>query len=192
MAAPVVKSFEDGPAPPYTEDLVAEIRRRCPYVFLICFRDKNRNVVIYEARVKDQKLLDPPVDAYWLLLEPSYQEPRKQKGIPHDREELSYVDHQFAWGFEQRKVSDKEASFSFRAFPHPLTVKLSDQGTTARLFAAKDGKKYVLQQLYVKASEHFNLFKLSDNVRSILVKGMNITRTPYHKDEFYLKGGPES
>lgn len=186
---PPAKSFEDGPAPSYDKDLVAKIRRRCPHVFMVCFRDKNRNVVVYEARVKDRKLLDPPVNAYWLILEPSYQDPRRQKGLHHDREELGFLDHKFAWGYEQKRLSDHEASFSFKAFPFPLTVKLTEQNTY--LFAVKDQTKYLFQQMYVRASDNLHFLNMSDNVRSIVVKGMDITTKPYKAAELYLKGGPD-
>lgn len=188
--ATLPKSFEDGPAPAYNKDLLSEIRKRCPHVLMVCFRDKNRNVVVYEARVKDHKLLDPPVDAYWLILEPSYQEPRRQRGIQHDREELGFLDHKFAWGYEQKRLSDTEASFSFKAFPHPCTVKVSPH--TANLFATKEQRKFLLQQMYVRASENIKILNLRDNVRSIVVKGLDITQTPYKAAEFYLKGGPDT
>ena len=189
MATTIPKSFEDGPAPAYSSELVADIRRRCPNVLLVCLRDKNKNVVIYEARVKDGKLLDPPIDAYWLILEPSYQEPRRRQGIRHDREELGLLDRQFAWGFDQKRLSDTEASFSFKAFKHPLTVKV---GKDAYLFAAKEGRKYILQQMYVRASENIKILNLSDNIRSILLKGLDITQKPYKPAEIYLKGGPDA
>lgn len=186
------KSFEDGPAPAYGHGFVAALRKRCPNVFLVCFRDKNRNVVVYEARTHDGKLLDPPVDAYWLILEPSYQEPRRRKGVRHDREELGFLDHRFAWGYEQKRLSDTEAQFSFKAFPHPLTLKVSPQTHDTHLFASKDQRKYLLQQMYVKASEDIKILHLSDNVRSILLKGLDITHKPYQPAELYLKGGPDT
>lgn len=184
------KSFEESPAPSYSKDLVTEIRKRCPNVFMVCFRDKNRNVVVYEARTKNGKLLDPPIDGYWLILEPSYQEPRRRKGILHDREEFSFLDTRFAWGYEQKRLSDTEASFSFKAFPHPLTVKVTEKD--AKLFTAKDQRKYLLQQMYVRASDNIKFLNLSDNVRSILLKGLDITNKPYQPAEVYLKGGPDS
>lgn len=183
-------SFQTGPGPAYDKDLVANIRKRCPNVFLVCLRDKNKNVVVYEARTRDGKFLDPPVDAYWLILEPSYQEPRRKQGIHHDREELGFLDHKFAWGFESKRLSDTEAHFSFKALKHDMTLKLSDNRQEAFLFAIKDGRKYMLQQMMVRASDNLKLLNPSDNVRSICVKGLDITEKPYRPAEVYMKGGP--
>lgn len=186
-----VKHFEEGAAPEYNKDLVTEIRKRHPHVFMVCFRDKNRNVVVYEARVENGKFLDPPVDAYWLILEPSYQEPRRKQGILHDREELGFLDHKFAWGFESKRLSDTDAQFSFKAFKHNMTVKISDNRKESYLLASKDGKNYLLKQMYVRASDNLKLLNPSDNVKSILLKGLDITKKPYSSAEVYLKGGPE-
>ena len=192
MAA-AANGFEDGPAPEYGKDLVARIRQRRPNVFLVCLRDKNRNVVVYEARIKDKKLLDPPVEAYWLILEPSYQEPRRRQGLVHDREELGFLDHKFGWGFEARRKSDTEAQFTFKAFRHDMTVKVADNGREAYLLTTLDQRKYMMQQMYVKASDNIRLLNLQDNVKSILLKGLDITdKPPYKHVDKYLKGGPES
>lgn len=57
-------SFMDGPAPPYNDALVSGIRKRAPYVFLVCFRNKNKNVVVYELCVRDGRVQDPPIRGY--------------------------------------------------------------------------------------------------------------------------------
>ena len=178
-------SFEDGKAPQFGDNLVTDIRKRAPHVFLICFRSKNKHVVVYEAQVKDGKFLDPPVVGYWLILEPSYQEARKH--ISHDREELNYLDHKFAWGFETKRVSDKEASFSFSMFKHPMTVKISENGEMSQLFTVKDEKKYLIRQLYVEASDNFHLRNIRDNVKSLTLQSVDITNKPYQVCSVRLK-----
>jgi hypothetical protein len=185
-----LKSFENGPAPAYSNNLVDDIRKQCPNIFMVCMRNKNRNVVVYEARISENKtLLDPPITAYWLILEPSYQEPRRKSGITHDREELAYIDHMFAWGFHAKRLSDTEAHFSFKAYEKDLTLRLVDG--VPYLFSLKGPKKYLLQQMYVKASENMHLMRLSDNVASIMIKGLCIDTKPYEPVSVYLKGGPK-
>lgn len=185
------KSFEDGPAPPFSKDVVSEIRKRNPMVFLTCFRDKNHNVIVYEAMVKDGKFMNPPIVGYWLILEPSYQEARKKRGIHHDREEFGFLDDKFAWGFTTKRISDTEATFSFKSHPHPLTVRLSKNKTEAHMFADYKGRKYMLQQMYVRASENIKLLNLADNVKSIQFKGFDVSSQPYQPAQVYFKGGPD-
>ena len=178
--------FEDGPAPKYSDDIIGEIKKVCPLVFLVCFRDKNKNIMIYQARVQEGKLLDPPIENYWLILEPSYQEARKKQNIHHDREDPSFLDRQFAWGFDQKRVSDTEATFSFRNNPQPMTVKLTPQG--CQLFVAKDQRKYLIRSLYIAASENIHLFDLKKNVKTLCISGLDITEKPYRATKVYLVG----
>lgn len=179
------KYFEDGPAPQYGPNLIAELKKKCPYIFLVCFRDKNQNVVVYQARVENGKLLHPPIEAYWLILEPSYQKARLSKRITHDREELNWMDHKFAWGFEQSRISDTEAKFEFKNFPHAMTVKL--QSDSAQLCAAKNNRKYLIRSLYVAASEDIHIFNLQNNVKELYLVGVDITEKPYKPAKVYLK-----
>lgn len=177
--------FEDGPAPDFGNNLITELKKKCPFIFLVCFRDKNKNVVIYQARVENNKLLDPPVEAYWLNLEPSYRDARTKQKIMHDREELGFLDHKFAWGFEQKKKSDTEALFQFNNFKHPMTVKVNNNG--AQLFASKDNRKYLVRSLYIAASENIKIFNLKDNVKELYLSGTDITSKPYKPAKVQLK-----
>jgi hypothetical protein len=183
-----LKYFESGPAPDFGPELVTQLKVLCPNIFLVCFRDKNKNVMVYQARVANGVLLDPPVESYWLNLEPSYRDSRRKKGIVHDREEQNFLDRRFAWGFESKRASDKECSFCFKNFNHPMTVKLTPKG--AKLFAVKDGRKYFIRTLYVEASENIKLLNLKDNVKSLCVHGLDVTTKPYRPAKSYLKGGP--
>ena len=178
----MAQSFTDGPAP--TPDHIKAI---CPNVFLVCFRNKNRNVVVYQARVENGVLLDPPIEAYWLILEPSYQDARKAQGIYHDREELGFIDYKFAWGFEQKRISDTQATFMFNNFSHPMTIKINEKG--AQAFANKDDRKYLIRSLFVKGSDNIKLFNIRDNVKSISLNALDITEKPYQPKTVYLKGG---
>jgi len=176
------KYFYNCKSPPFSENLYEELRNRCPYVFLICFRTKNKNVVIFQARVKNDKLLNPPVVGYWLLLEPGY-----SKNNEYDREELSFADNAFAYGFHSQWLNDYEAIFEFNNFNQKIHIKLSDKGLFA--FAHRNNRKYLLRSLFIDASENLHLLKLSDNVKSISVSCLDITSQPYQPARIFIKGG---
>ncbi len=181
-------SFEDGPAPEYGADLIARLKQKCPQVFLVCFRNKNKNVIVYQARTSPDgsKLLDPPVEGYWLILEPSYQDARKVQGILHDREELSFVDRTFAWGFECKRDNDTNATFAFRnRLETPMVLKCSPAG--AQLFIAHENRRYNLRSLYIESSEEIHLFNLRDNVKELYLNAFDITQKPYRAKRVYLK-----
>ena len=182
--------FEDGHAPDFSTHLVKDLKDRCPHIFMVCFRDKNQNVMVYQACVDAHgKLLDPPVEAYWLNLEPSYRQARKAKGIHHDREDLSFLDRTLAWGFETKRRNDHTADFKFKQFDLTMTVKANTKG--AKLLAVMDEKKYFLRSLTVKASENLHLLNIRDNLKSLCVYGLDITKKPFVKIQHYLKGKPE-
>lgn len=180
-------AFTTSKAPKYSPNLAQELKALNPNIFLVCFRSKNRNVVVYQTRVSaDGKLLDPPVEAYWLILEPSYQRDRKKHGIQHDREELGRIDKMFAWGFSSTKQSDTGASFKFNMFDHDLHIKVDQKG--AKLFTTHDNKKYYLRTLYIESSEHIKLMNIQDNVKRLSLDGFDITSEPYRPATVVLKG----
>jgi len=183
------RAFEDGPAPQYDGNVISKIKEKCPQVFIVCFRDKNKNLMIYQARVKDNKLMNPPIESYWLILEPSYQQARKKQKIHHDREEPSFLDHRFAWGFEQKRISDTEATFGFKNHPYPMTVKINEKGE-AQLFCHKDNRMYLIRSLYIASSENIHLFNLKSNVKTLSITGFDVTAKPFQPKIIYLVGGP--
>jgi hypothetical protein len=184
----VHKYFEDGHAPDFGDNLISQLKAKCPYIFLVCFRDKNKNVMIYQARVEHGKLLNPPIEAYWLNLEPSYREDRKKQNIHHDREEQSFLDKKFAWGFEQKRISDTEAKFKFsNASEAEMTVKLSSSSNEAQLFFKHQQRKYLIRSLYITASENIQIFNIRNNVKSLSLSGTDITAKPYKPAKIQLK-----
>ncbi len=183
-----LKAFEDKPAPVFGDNLFARVKEVCPDVFLICFRSKNKNVVVYQARVQDGKLMDPPVEAYWLILEPSYQAERRSRNIMHDREDLGFFDVTFAWGFSQERQNDTTAKFAFDRFKHDCTIKITPKG--AQLFTIKNDSKYLLRSMFVEASESINIQNLQDNCKMLYFSCMNISKHPPTAETVYIKGGP--
>jgi hypothetical protein len=178
-------------APPHSANLTQDISRLHPSIFLVCYRTKNKNVVIYEANVVNGKFADTPIDAYWLLLEPSYQAPRTKKGIRHNREELSWLDKRFAWGYTQRRLSDLEAEITFNNFPKvPLRIKLSNDGST-KAFIQWKNQQYFLRSFFIDASDTINLLNVKDNFKSISFNCMNITKKPYVPETLEFKSMAE-
>ena len=59
------------------------------------------------------------------------------------------------------------------------------------MFADYKGRKYMLQQMYVRASENIKLLNLADNVKSIQFKGFDVSSQPYQPAQVYFKGGPD-
>jgi hypothetical protein len=182
-------TFEDGPAPAYSSDLVTHLKAACPHIFLICFRNKNHNVVVYQANVVNGVFQDPPVSCYWLILEPSYQVDRRARGIHHDREELNYVERTVGFSYEATRVSDKECKFAFTNFPQTMTIKIGESG--AQLFGVRDGRKYLVRSMYIESPESVNLFNLSDNVKTLYLNALDITAKPFQVTKVYLKGSPQ-
>lgn len=166
-------SFLKGPAP-----AADKIKAQAPSVFLVCFRSKNANVVVYEANLQEDGTLHPdqPVVGYWLLLEESYRNARSET---HDREEFSYIDEKFAWGFHARRTSPHKAEFSFNQYPSlRMSVQVQSSTQTARVFMEWKGRKYLLQSLYISASERWRL-RPADNFQFMHLKTVDITERPY-------------
>ena len=185
----MARYFETDQCPEFGDNLVSKIRAICPFVFLICYRNKNKNIVVYQLRVQDGKLLDPPIESYWLIFEESYQQARRKQNIQHNREELSYLDHLFAWGFNQQRISDKEASFSFKNHNHPMVVKLINN--EACLFTNWKDKKYMLRSLWIDTSDEIKLLNIQDNVRELSLSGLDITEKNNHKPSTIFLKSPK-
>lgn len=169
-------TFTQGPAPPLSDHFVDDIHKLCPEVFLVCFRSKNKNVVLYQLNLEGGKVSsDEAVRGYWLVLDEGkdYKPYRRRRGIHHDREELSYLDLKFAWGTKTQKLSDHSASFSFETFPFPMTV-LYKNGE-AKLFTKIENRKFFVRSLYIDASDNINLFNLKDNMKSLYLNTLEVT-----------------
>ena len=145
-------SFTQGPLPPQCLNsrrlLMEHIHQLYPQVILVCFRNTNANVVVYEAQLSGGRLRqDVPVIGYWLILEPRYRQARRRQSLTHDREEFSGLDY-LAWDF---KATPRE--FMFKALPElPLKLGVSRQGRPG-LIMHKDGQKYLVRALEIEAHE---------------------------------------
>lgn len=167
-------SFTDGPAPNASDSFVTEIKKNCPNVFLIIFRNKNKNVVIYEAKTQDNKFnKENPVEVYWLDIDPEYRKPRREKNINHDRVELTMIESSMAYGISHELLNDKELQITFNANSElPMRVKLSDKG--ASLFAIRNKIPYMIRSAYVASRETINLLKPTDNITELTFNVVNL------------------
>lgn len=149
------KHFEDGFAPNYSSEFQTHILKRCPSVFLIFYRSKNQNVVIYDANITKNEngkyiFQDPAIDIYWLDIEPSYREKRMKQGINHDREELNMWDKQ-VYGIEEKRISDTQINFRFKLLPkHWFIVKLSEDTGTVKTFITFQNIRYWVRSLSIQ------------------------------------------
>jgi len=173
-------TFQNEPAPPLNEKFVEKIHQICPETFLVCFRSKNKNVVVYQLNSVDGKVAPEAVKGYWLVMDQGkdYMPYRRRRNIRHDREELSYLDRKFAWGFKSKKVNDSKAEFSFNNFPFPMTILY--QNGEAKLFLKiedekKTTRKFFVRSLYIDASDNLNLFNVKDNMKSLHLNTLEVT-----------------
>lgn len=181
------KHFLQGPAPIYRSEcqVTKDLKLKYPSIFLVCFRAKNKNVVVYDVNVTKEGNIDPhkPISAYWLLLEPSYQE---RKNVSHHREELNRWDIKFAWGYETKMVSDKVVELRFNNFPQlPVKVMLDKKGR-ARAYMDWKTKSYYVKSLYIDAPDDFsytNIVNLFRNFNLIRFECVDITsKTNFHPE----------
>jgi len=154
-------SFTSGPIPEAAlasrEALTAYVTRQAPRVVLVCFRNVNQNVVVYEAQVDSQGKFveDAPLVGYWLELEPSYRESRRAQGLLHDRGEFSRLDRSLAWSFQVQPVPNTppctQYHVKFLACPqHVLTLRQTKRGRPL-LGLQYGGQSHMVRVLNVEA-----------------------------------------
>ncbi len=180
-----LKSFED-PTHIMTfskTTLLAEIQKLYPSVIFIAYRSKNENIVVYELIRKPDKTLG--VDVYWLMLDNAYRSVRRQSGILHDREELSLLDTQVAYGVTTTQMTDTNllmrwnGSFVMKQMI-PFNIEVNPENMTAR--AILDGHKYI-RSLFIQAFENMNIRNLMDNIVALKANYIDLnTNTPHTID----------
>jgi len=112
----------------------------CPRHLFVLGRSKNANLVVYDARTAGSALdLSRPVEAYWLL-----------GGENGEREELNFVERQYAFGFDVAPGSEPDTyTMRFRANPmRPVAIRLV--GGCPVAVAPIGGKDGVLERIFVK------------------------------------------
>lgn len=126
-------------------------------------RSKNRNVVRYQARLRDGAL-DPedPIEAFWLML--------AEDGR---REELSWAERKLAYGFSVSGATRERCVLGLTAFKtRPLVVERMGQRFGARVSIA--GKPAMLERIFVQANEG----ALLPSVERVDLFGRSLDGTP--------------
>src|SRR5512141_906512 len=141
---------------------------------LFCIeRNKNTNVVCYDARLRTDGKLDRghPLEAYWVM--------RAENGR---REELSWIERKLAYGFTV-VGSANDSGFRFRLDALPgrvLDVRRDDQRLQAETTVA--GRRSRLVGVYVQVKEAFKpVVRYVDLTGLDLEDGRRrVERVPHH------------
>lgn len=105
-------------------------------------RSKNKNVVRYLARCKDQQLDDAqPIAAHWLML--------AEDGR---REELTWTERQLAYGFTASHVSTEGCRLRLVAFK-ARSIAVERRAGTFRALVTIAGRRALLERIFVQTSE---------------------------------------
>jgi hypothetical protein len=191
------ETFTNGPFDPVDVkgcDAVSHVLEQAPYAFLVVTRNYNGNVMVYEAYGRKNEM---KVTNYWLILEPSYREKRRQKNLNHDRENMNFAE-KFVYGYQAEKRKSF-LKFSIRPLrggggaegedgvDYSLRVAyIKDRQTNVvrakAIYQHRDGHLYVINHVHVcdnGAKEESNM-----SVPHIELKGYNArkpTQKFYHK-----------
>lgn len=175
-------SFKNKPAPNYGPSLVKEIKNQCPNIFLVMLRDKNQNVVVYEANIKNGKFdKNNPVDAYWLVIDPGskYRPQRRSQGVNHDREDFNFFDRNLVWGYDIERINDYEVILRMKVDKHPFRIKIG-KNNTVNMFTVYKNTPYLIRSGFISASENINLLNLRDNLKELTFNGINLKTKKSH------------
>lgn len=122
-------------------------------------RNTNANLLKYAVRTGKDGQLDAskPIEAYWLML--------AENGR---REELTWTERRFAYGFSTSNSTDRGCSLRLTACPErELRVRAVDGSYRAETTIAKQGA--VLKRVFVYAEAH----ALFPSVRYVEISGIN-------------------
>ncbi|ETO20641.1 hypothetical protein RFI_16576 [Reticulomyxa filosa] len=130
-----------------------------PYVVCVIKRSKNANVVVYKARMGNEKKQlheTDPLEVFWLKIEPSYIKKRRKQGHKDDRADLTYLEKQMAYGVKvEASKTPGEFNLVFVALnSRPLALKIGKDGLP-HCYGTANKKDCILKEMYVHATENF-------------------------------------
>jgi len=143
-----------------------------PLNVLIIRRNKNKNVVIYQANLKSDGTLNEsePLICFWLKIEPSYIKKRRQQGYKDDRIGLNFLERNMGYGFSvEKSAADAWILYFVSLKSRPCVLTLKD-GKPVLYGALNKVKNVILKEWYVEATENFIGYP---TVRSITVTGLD-------------------
>lgn len=175
-ASPVLRS----PAAPSGLQLVrgGRFEGDTPDVCIYIERNKNKNVIVYEARYANKEghagPLHPtqPIDAYWLKIDPDSRANNRKRGKMDDRVELMGIEKTVAYGIKTTPIPGAPGEFrvSFVALASrqfTLTTVEAGNGTPGcavlprpAIVGSLNGHDCVMSNFYVMARETWLLPKV--------------------------------
>lgn len=136
---------------------IDDLRKSNPNILFIIGRSKNKNIVVYEANLKNNEL-DPtnPVIVYWLDLDPEYVKANRAKGIMTDREELNMIEKKFAYGLSSEPVAGKPGTYKviLVAFKdRPVIVSFDKENNKLQCEMQIKGEMCQLGKVFIDATD---------------------------------------
>jgi len=115
-----------------------------PNLLFFADRSLNSNQVVYEANFDSlgQLCVDEPIKYYWLLYEEEGQ-----------REELSYMENEMAYGLEFHKKSSCEFQVKLKADKSMKIILKQTAPFHAQIYVHFDSGIINLKQIYIKAKK---------------------------------------
>lgn len=141
------KSCEFQPNDVYGADAVPHVFRQNSNVFGTFVRDKNGNIVVFEA-ITNGNTIDH-IDSYWLDIEPSYRAATRARGQKHDRVELNMFDRR-GYGFSEKRIAPDQIMVTMNQLPKaPITVVKKAKGVDAYVKLNVDGTDRMCKLKYI-------------------------------------------
>jgi len=154
---------------------VSQIQANNPDILFIISRNKNQNIVVYEAKRTENKQLAPenPVDVYWLDIDPEYVRANRKKGKLDDRVELGSLEKSLAYGVSSNNIPGKPGHYEIKLVAYkerPVIVYL-DENKMAHAEMVINGTLSNIKSIYIQVSER--IFELRPDVLYFDLKGID-------------------
>jgi hypothetical protein len=141
-------------APSAGPKFISEVKKICPFVFLVCFRSKNKNAMVYQLNVKNGKVDESnPVISYWLSVDEEY---RQSNTSPIDKEPLNMLDKK-VWKHSVEKVKNNEYRFKIDLYGGTW-MRISNSSRGTRLFIEHEKEMYISRSLYICCNNDYLSF----------------------------------
>jgi len=137
------------------------IRDRIPNTTFIIERSKNKNVVVYEAKVgSDGKPhAEKPLEVYWQDIDPAYVAANRKKGKMDDREDLNMIESTMAYGISTKPHEKHRHHHRVNcvAIKDKQLVLYQDDHGRCHIRTTINGKEANLVRVYVHSVERMFL-----------------------------------
>ncbi len=149
---------------------ISQLRKEQPAITLILARNKNQNLVVYEAVRNEQKTVLQGLKAYWLDLEPELQAQHRAQGHKDYKADFAVWDH-YAYGFTYVPVTALTGTLTLKQAPQfPLQIQVAPSGM--KTYYTEGGTTLEVSHVYVQAQE--GLTPLTTKVQFLELQGINV------------------